>query len=46
MTVYHLGHHLLRLGAFFGVLFCIGLVAAMRERRRKMSRRRQEGGGA
>jgi hypothetical protein len=33
------GHHLLRLLLFFAVLFAIGIVAALRERRAKMNTR-------
>jgi hypothetical protein len=33
-------HHLLRLAAFFALLFLVGLFAALRERRAKLERRR------
>ena len=34
-----MGHHLLRLFTFFGFLFVVGLVAALRERRAKLKKR-------
>ena len=34
-----MGHHLLRLFTFFGFLFVVGLVAALRERRAKVKKR-------
>jgi hypothetical protein len=30
-----LGHHLIRLASLFGFLFVVGIVAALRERKRK-----------
>jgi hypothetical protein len=35
-----LTHHLFRMLSFFALLFAIGLVAALRERRRKLGKRR------
>jgi hypothetical protein len=34
-----LAHHLVRLSLFFGVLFVVGLIAALNERREKLRRR-------
>jgi hypothetical protein len=39
-----LGHHLVRLCVFFGALFVVGIVAALRERREKLRRRGKRGG--
>jgi hypothetical protein len=33
-----LGHHMVRVFAFFGLLFLVGLVAALRERQAKIKR--------
>ena len=41
MTMSPIGHHILRLAAFFGALFLVGLVAALRERRQKLKARRR-----
>ena len=38
MEVPSLGHHMVRVVAFFGLLFVVGLVAALRERRAKVKR--------
>ena len=35
-----LGHHLLHLAVFFGILFVVGFFAALRERRAKMKKSR------
>jgi hypothetical protein len=36
-----LGHHLIRLFLFFGALFAVGIIAALRERNAKKNRRKR-----